>query len=62
MKKHLIPAIFFSVFAITFGVAFAIQGLPLWAPIMTGISGIIFWILYFDDLKNIRKISQENDT
>ena len=61
MKKHLIPAIFFSVWTISFGILFTIQGLPLWAPIMTGISSIIFWILFFDDLKIIKKIIK-NDT
>ena len=58
MKRHLIPAIIFSVWGIVFCIYFAICGISLWAPITTGISGIIFWVLYFDDLK----IQKKNDT
>jgi len=64
MKKHLIPAIFFSVWTLVFGILLFSEGKSLVGPIGTGISAIMFWISFFDDLRIKKKMDDatENDT
>ena len=64
MKKHLIPAIFFSVWTLVFATWFIIEGKSLVGPLGTGVSAIIFWISFLLDLRIKKKIDDEteNDT
>ena len=45
-KNHLILAVFFTIWTITFGIWFVVQGNNLTGPILTGISAIAFWSLF----------------
>ena len=57
LKNRLIPAIFFTIWTIIFGILFVLQDHNLIGPIMTGIAAISFWISFI--LEQIEKKEQK---
>lgn len=53
LKKPLIPAIFFSVWTLIFGILAVMQFTNVAGPILTGIAAIFFWISFI--LEQIEK-------
>ena len=53
LKNRLIPAIFFTLWTIIFGILAVMQFTNVLGPIFTGISAIFFWISFI--LEQIEK-------
>jgi len=57
--KYLISAILFSVWAMTFGILFLVQGNNLIGPIFTGIAAVVFWLLFASEQIENKKLKEQ---